>query len=75
MKLTDVAKGRTVKIKRIRAPIDVGKKLRSLGVYEGKTVVIKNCLPSKGLILLKNGSGEIAVAHEIASAIEVEKGD
>ncbi len=61
-----------VTIKSVNLSQSKKEKLKALGIHEGRTVIVKSFLPAKGLVLIKNGSGEIAIAHNIASMIEVE---
>jgi len=50
----------------------IGEKLLALGVYEGAKISIKQFLPGKGPLIIKVGTGEVALSYEIANKIEVE---
>lgn len=51
----------------------VNQKLLALGIYEGAIISIKQFLPAKGPIIIKAGTGEVAISYEIAQHINVIK--
>jgi ferrous iron transport protein A len=72
MSLLDAPKGITVRIIDYRGGKGVGHKLRQLGLYPGREIVILRYAPLGGPVMIDAQGRSVALGRGIASRVEVE---
>jgi len=72
MSILDAPKGKTVKIIGYKGGRGVGQKLRQLGLFPGRKIVILRYAPLGGPVMIDAQGRSVALGRGIASRVEVE---